>query len=75
MKEFIDTVEYFIYPHPYLEARSFGRYSFEFDPTSPDVNVTYCLSQDVDLTPYEDMGFILETYGGYTVAHHPENSN
>ena len=75
VQEFIDTVEYFNYPHPYLEARSFGRYSFEFDPTSPDINATYCLSQSVDLTPFEAMGFTLETYGNYTVAHHPENSN
>ena len=75
VQEFIDTVEYFNYPHPYLEARSFGRYSFEFDPTSPDINATYCLAQNVDLAPFEAMGFILETYGGFTVAHHPNNNN
>ena len=75
VQEFIDTVEYFNYPHPYLEAQSFGRYSFEFDPVSPDMNATYCLSQNVDLAPFKAMGFTLETYGNYTVAHHPENNN
>lgn len=75
VQEFIDTVEYFNYPNPYLEARSFGRYNFDFDPTSPDINVTYCLAQNVDLAPFEAMGFTLEAYGNYTVAHHPDNSN
>ena len=75
VQEFVDTVEYFNYPSPYLDARSFGRYSFEFDPASPDINATYCLSQNVDLAPFEAMGFTLKTYGNYTVAHHPENNS
>lgn len=75
VQEFIDTVEYFNYPSPYLEARSFGRYNFDFDPASPDINVTYCLAQNVDLAPFEAMGFTLETYGNFTVAHHPDNNN
>lgn len=70
VQEYIDTVEYYMYPHPYLEASSFGRYSFEFDAAQPDPSVTYVLNQSVDLTPYEQAGFTLHTYDYYTVAHH-----
>lgn len=73
--EFMDTVEYFVYPHPYLEAKSFGRYSCEFDPEAPDVDVTYILSKNVDWNLYEAQGFTVHYYGEYAVAHHPDNVN
>ncbi len=71
--EFIDTVEYFNYPSPYLVAKSFGRFCSEFDAAAPDKNAIYLLSQDVDLSAFEQQGFILHTHGYYTVAFHPEN--
>ena len=71
--EYIDTVEYFNYPAAFLEVKSFGRYSFDFNQFTPDVNATYCLSQDTDLSTFESMGFTLHYYGNYTVAHHPNN--
>lgn len=74
-QEYIDTVEYFNYPDPFLEIKSFGRYSFDFDPSEPDINATYCLNQNTDLTAFESMGFTLHTYGSFTVAHHPNNGN
>lgn len=67
--EFIDTVEYYNYPHAYLDARSFGRFSYEFDPAAPEAGAVYILSQNVDLTPFEQAGFTLHTHGYYTVAH------
>lgn len=70
VSEFIETVEYFNYPSPYLEAKSFGRFSCEFDASNPDKNATYVLSQNVDLSPFEAQGFTLHTYGYYTVAHY-----
>lgn len=73
--EFIETVEYYNYPSPYLVAKSFGRFCTEFDAAAPDPNATYLLSQDTDLSAFEQQGFILHTYGYYTVAHHPENSS
>lgn len=73
--EFIDTVEYFNYPSPYLVAKSFGRFSTDFDVTAPDQNATYLLSQNVDLSAFVEQGFILHTHGFYTVAHHPDNDN
>lgn len=73
VQEYIDTVEYYNYPDGYLKVKSFDRYSFDFNPSSPDVNATYCLSQDVDLSIYVDMGFTLHFYGNYTVAHHPDS--
>ena len=73
--DFIDTVEYYVYPHPYLEAKSFGRYSCDFDPESPDVNATYILSRNVDWALYEEQGFAVRYYGEYAVAHHPENNH
>lgn len=75
VQDFIDTVEYYVYPHPYLEAKSFGRYSCEFDPTVPDVDVTYILSKNVDWALYEEQGFTVHIYGEYAVAHHPDNVN
>ena len=71
--EFIDTVEYYMYPHPYLEAKSFGRYNCDFDPAAPDVNVTYILNKNADWALYEEQGFVVHYYGEYAVAHHPEN--
>lgn len=70
---FIDTVEYFYYPSPYLEAKSFGRYNCEFDAENPDVNVTYLLSRNVDWDSYEEKGFIVHRYDWFAVAHHPDN--
>lgn len=70
--EYIDTVEYYNYPSAFLEAKSFGRYSFEFDPAVPDTNATYVLSQGTDLTAFEQAGFTLHVYGNYTVAHYFE---
>lgn len=67
--EFIETVEYFYYPDSFLNARSFGRFNFDFDPTQPDTDITYILNQAVDLTPFEQAGFTLHTHGYYTVAH------
>ncbi|MCM1543387.1 MAG: glycosyltransferase family 39 protein [Blautia sp.] len=67
--EFIETVEYYNYPDPYLDARSFGRFSYDFDPAAPDTDATYILSQNTDLTPFEQAGFTLHTHGFYTVAH------
>lgn len=68
--EYIETVEYYIYPHAYLEARSFGRFSYDFDPSAPDISATYILNQVTDLTPFERAGFTLHTYNFYTVAHY-----
>ena len=56
-------------------AKSFGRFCTEFDVAAPDKNATYLLSQDVDLSAFEQQGFILHTHGYYTVAHHPDNIN
>ena len=75
VQNFIDTVEYYVYPHPYLEAKSFGRYSCEFDAAVPDVDATYILSKNVDWTLYEEQGFTVHIYGEYAVAHHPDNVN
>lgn len=71
--DFIDTVEYYMYPHPYLEAKSFGRYNCDFDPEAPDVNVTYILSKNADWNLYEAQGFTVDYYGEYAVAHHPDS--
>lgn len=73
VREFTDTVEYFMYPHPYLEAKSFGRYNCDFDPADPDVNVTYILSRNADWEMYEEQGFAVRYYGEYAVAHHPDS--
>lgn len=67
--EYIDTVEYYNYPSAFLDARSFGRYSFEFDPAAPDRDATYVLSPGTDLTAFEQMGFTMHVHGNYTVAH------
>ncbi len=75
VSEFTDTVEYFMYPHPYLEAKSFGRYNCDFDPGAPDVNVTYILSRSADWGLYEDQGFVVHIYDEFAVAHHPDNNN
>ncbi|MCM1342892.1 MAG: glycosyltransferase family 39 protein [Muribaculaceae bacterium] len=72
--EFIETVEYYNYPDAYLETRSFSRFSYDFDPTAPDTDATYILSQSVDTVPFEQTGFTLHTYGFYTVAHCPQES-
>lgn len=68
--EFIDTVEYYNYPHAYLDARSFGRFSYDFDPAVPETGAIYILNQAADLTPFEQAGFTLHTHGYYTVAHY-----
>lgn len=74
-QEFIDTVEYYMYPHPYLEAKSFGRFSCEFNAEAPDVNATYILNKNVDWAVYEANGFDVRIYSEFAVAHHPGNAN
>ncbi len=71
--DFIDTVEYYSYPSPYLEAKSFGRYNCDFDVAAPDINVTYILGQNADWNLYEEQGFIIHAYDWFAVAHHPDN--
>lgn len=71
--DFMDSVEYYYYPSPYLEAKSFGRYNCEFDAEKPDVNVTYILSKNVDWSIYEEQGFVVHVYDWFAVAHHPDN--
>lgn len=73
VQDFIDTVEYFYYPSPYLEAKSFGRYSCDFDASAPDVNATYILGKNVDWSLYEQQGFTVHIYDWFAVAHHPDN--
>lgn len=70
--EYIETVEYYNYPNAYLEARSFGRFSYDFDPASPDTSAVYLLNQNVDLAPFEQAGFTLHTHHFYTVAHYEQ---
>lgn len=67
--EYIETVEYYNYPDAYLDAHSFGRFSYDFDPAAPDPDATYILNQATDLTPFEQAGFTLHTHGYYTVAY------
>lgn len=69
----MDTAEYYLYPSPYLEAKSFCRYNCEFDATMPDVDVTYILSKNVDWAIYEEQGFVVHIYDEFAVAHHPDN--
>lgn len=71
--DFMDTAEYYLYPSPYLEAKSFCRYNCEFDATMPDVDVTYILSKNVDWSIYEEQGFVVHVYDEFAVAHHPDN--
>lgn len=71
--DFMDTAEYYLYPSPYLEAKSFGRYNCEFDASMPDVNVTYILSKNADWALYEEQGFDVHIYDWFAVAHHPDN--
>lgn len=71
--DFMDTAEYYLYPSPYLEAKSFGRYNCEFDASSPDVDVTYILSRNADWDLYEEKGFTVHRYDWFAVAHHPDN--
>lgn len=73
--EFMDTVEYYMYPHPYLEAKSFGRYNCEFDAETPDVNITYILGKNADWNLYKERGFDVNVYDWFAVAHHPDNVN
>lgn len=75
VQNFIDTVEYFYYPSPYLEAKSFGRYNCEFDVGDPDVNVTYLLARNADWDLYEAEGFTVHRYEWFAVAHHPDNKH
>lgn len=74
-QEFIDTVEYYVYPHPYLEAKSFGRFRCDFDVEKPDRDVTYILNKNVDWAFYEAKGFDVRIYGEFAVARHPDNAN
>lgn len=73
VSNFMNTVEYYMYPHPYLEAKSFGRYNCDFDQAAPDINVTYILSRNADWAMYEELGFVVHYYGEYAVAHHPDS--
>ena len=65
--EFRDSVEYRSYPAAYLKARSFGRYSYDFDPASPTEGV-YLLSPWEDRSAFEAAGFDMKYYGYCTLA-------
>lgn len=70
--EYLETVQYAVYPSAFLNAVSFGRFSFDFDAAVPDKNVTYILNRSVDLTPYQNAGFTLLDFANYTVAFYSE---
>ncbi len=67
--EYLETVKYINYPSAFLRTSEFGRFRFEFDVTKPDKNGVYILNKSVDLTVYEEMGFALEHFDWFTVAH------
>ena len=67
--EYLETVEYVNYPSAFLRTASFGRFEFEFDATKPKQENVYILSRAVDLQIYEELGFQLETFDWFTVAH------
>ena len=71
--DFMDSVEYYVYPSPYLEAKSFGRFSCDFDPEVPDADATYILGRNADWELYEQKGFVVHRYDWFAVAHHPDN--
>ncbi len=66
--EFRATVEYRAYPAAYLQARSFGRFVFGFDPAAPDRERTYILDLWADKAPFVNEGFTLRSFGNYTLA-------
>lgn len=67
--EYLETVEYINYPSSFVRTSSFGRFRFEFDATQPDTDAIYILNKSVDLTRYEEMGFEVESFEWFDVAH------
>lgn len=68
VKEFQDTVQYENYPATFLDARSFGRFSFRFDTEHPTLDATYVLDRSVDWEIYEKQGFEVMEFEDFAVA-------
>ena len=69
VNEFIDTVNYAIYPSPYLDAVSFTRYYFADNFTHYDKTALYVVHEYYK--PYlQEQGFTVEDYGTYVFAYY-----
>ena len=67
--EFLETVEYKNYPSTFLDAASFGRYSFGIDLRELDTEAVYIFpSGHTAAGALEELGFGLQTCGFFTVA-------
>lgn len=67
--EFLETVEYKNYPSTFLDAASFGRYSFGIDLRELDTEAVYIFpSGHTAAGALEELGFRLQTCGFFTVA-------
>ena len=66
--DFQATVEYEIYPAPYLSARRFDRFVFLEDKYMPrDPEGVYVLWAGTDVSPWESLGFTVERIGVFQV--------
>lgn len=69
-RDFAATVEYEYYPAAFLSPKSFGRYSYEFEPSEPeDLSACYIIPAYTDCSAYEALGFTIESYGSYLLAY------
>lgn len=69
VNDFIDTVNYAIYPSPYLDAVSFTRYYFADNFTHYDKTALYVVHEYYK--PFlQEQGFTVEDYGTYVFAYY-----
>lgn len=67
--EFLETVEYKNYPSTFLDAASFGRYSYGIDLSALNPEAVYIFPDGHSIAgALEELGFSLQTYGCFTVA-------
>ena len=67
--EFLETVEYKNYPSTFLDAASFGRYSFGIDLRELDTEAVYIFPNGSTAAgALAELGFGLQTCGCFTVA-------
>lgn len=70
-EEYTETVEYYIYPHPYLYAVAFERYSAGLSMEYPNPSDVYILKKGAELSTFEEKGFEFEYFGTCIVAYTP----
>lgn len=74
VEDYIASVQFKNYPSAFLQASSFGRFTFGYDSSDIDSNKIYIAKKENDFSAFEATGFTLHTHEYFVVALPPETN-